>query len=195
MRWKPHVDGAGKAYPLNHLHPFRYTLAVNHSAGPVEVEIRVAFAMHCFTRARADGDDDSHLYRDAREIRSFCPDRYALSWQLPDIARTLTERRCSFAKADNYVTIDMQAVDGVAAQYGVFFNVMRKDGNAVLLTIQSAYQLGAGKQVPGRGSVRFARLVELTLARIKPRVPRYHHDDAHVLLARQSLQIAAQACL
>lgn len=172
MRWKPYVDAAGRAYPLNHLHPFRYTLAVNHSAAPVEVEIRVAFAMHCFTRACADGDDDSQLYRDVREIRSFCPERYSLSWQLPDIARTLTERRCGFAKADNYVTIDMHAVDGVAAQYGVFFNVMRMDCDAVLLTIQSAYQLSAGKQVPGRGSVRFARLVELTLAGIKPRAPR-----------------------
>ena len=172
MRWKPHADAAGKAYPLNHLHPFRYTLAVNHSGGLVEVEIRVAFAMHCFTRACADGDGDSQLYRDARETRSFCPDRYTLSWQLPGIVRTLAERRCSFAKADNYMTIDMQTVDGAAVQYGVFFNVMRMDGNAVLLTIQSAYQLAAGKQVPGRGSVRFARLVELTLAGIKPRAPR-----------------------
>lgn len=170
MRWKPHVDAAGKAYPLNHLHPFRYTLAVNCGKG--QAEVHVAFAMHCFTRACADGGDESLLYRDARETRSFCPDRYALSWQLPEIARTLAERRCSFAKADNYVTVDMQTAGGVAAQYGVFFNVMRAGGNAVLLTIQSAYQLGVGKQVPGRGSVKFVRLVELTLTGVKPRAPR-----------------------
>lgn len=172
MRWKPHTDAMGKAYPLNHLHPFRYTLAVNCGIEQADVEIRVAFAMHCFTRACADGDDESLLYRDARETRSFCPDRYVLSLHLPDIARTLADRRCRFAKADNYVTIDVPMTGGAAAQYGVFFNVMRKDGNAVLLTIQSAYQLGAGKQVPGRGSIGFARLVELTLTGVKPRAPR-----------------------
>jgi len=57
----------------------------------------------------------------------------------------------------------------------VFFNVMRKkdaDGLAVLLTVQSAYPLDQGTPDPGRGAVRFTRLVELTLEGTKPLPPK-----------------------
>ena len=107
--------------------------------------------------------------------RSFCPDRYALSPRLPTIARELATRRCGYAKSENYVTVDVPVAEGKTALYGVFFNVLRvKDsaGPAVLLTIQSAYELVLGRQLPMRGSIRFTRLVELTLQGIKPRPPR-----------------------
>lgn len=172
MRWAPHVDDSGRAYPLTHLHPFRYQLSIGESE---TVDIRVAFAMHCFTRAVAPGDAPSQLYRDEREIRTFCPDRYALSPRLPDIIRALPTRKCEFARQENYVTIDLAPAGGVAARYGVFFNVMRKkdpDGPAVLLTVQSAYPLDPGTPDPGHGAVRFTRLIELTLEGIKPRPPK-----------------------
>jgi hypothetical protein len=169
MRWIPYVDANGHAYPLNHLHPFQYDLVFGED---VRVRIRVAFAMHCFTRHCADDDDPSRYYKDHREIRTFCPDRYALSPRLPVIARELTTRKCGFAK---YVTTDVPVSEGLTALYGVFFNVLRvkdTEGPAVLLTVQSAYELAPSKQLPIRGSIKFKRLIELTLKGVKPRPPR-----------------------
>jgi hypothetical protein len=112
MRWIPYVDANGRAYPLNHLHPFQYDLVFGED---VRVRIRVAFAMHCFTRHCADDDDPSRYYKDHREIRTFCPDRYALSPRLPVIARELTTRKCGFAKEENYVTTDVPVSEGLTA--------------------------------------------------------------------------------
>lgn len=174
MRWQPYIDATGQAYPLNHLHPVRYTFEVTHATKPVMVEIRVAFAVHCFTRDCVATDRPSQFYRDAREIRTFCHERYALSPKLPEIARALTDKKCGFAKNENYVSIETPTVEGTTIRYGVFFNVMkakRAEGPAVLLTIQSAYELNPRKQLPGRGGIWFRRLIELTLAGIKPRPP------------------------
>ncbi|AZG10365.1 hypothetical protein EGT29_22205 [Pigmentiphaga sp. H8] len=69
----------------------------------------------------------------------------------------------------------MPVTEGKTALYGVFFNVLRvKDsaGPAVLLTIQSAYELALSRQLSMRGSIKFTRLVELTLQGVKPRPPR-----------------------
>jgi hypothetical protein len=172
MRWAPFVDAEGKSFSLNHLHPFRYELEITDGQ---TVEIRVAFAMHCFTRGREANSHASQLYKDEREVRTFCHERYVLSAGLPLIARELATRRCGFAKHENYVTIDVQTSTGKTGSYGVFFNVLRvKDagGPAVLLTVQSAYELHAGKQPPIRGSIKFTRLIELTLEGTKPRPPR-----------------------
>lgn len=172
MRWEPFVDANGQAFPLSHLHPFRYQLVTGDGRN---VEIRVAFAMHCFARGCEPTDHPSQFYRDEREVRTFCHTRYALSPRLPLIARELATRKCGFAKDDNYVTIDVQTESGIIGSYGVFFNTLRvkdADGLAVLLTIQSAYELYAGKQPPIRGSIKFTRLIELTLDGIKPRLPR-----------------------
>lgn len=131
--------------------------------------------MHCFTRARQTTDQTSQFYRDGRETCTFCPARYTLSPRLPAIARGLASRKCGYAKNENYVTVDVPVTSGGAGCYGVFFNVLRvknSDGQAVLLTIQSAYELERGKQLPVSGSIHFTRLVELTLRGVKPRPPR-----------------------
>lgn len=103
MRWAPFVDAEGQAFPLHHLHPFRYQLETTDGR---TVEIRVAFAMHCFTRGGKVARDASNLYKDEREVRTFCHGRYALSSRLPLITRELETRKCGFAKHENYLTID-----------------------------------------------------------------------------------------
>jgi hypothetical protein len=178
MRWQPHINARGKAIPLNHLHPLRYTLQVSaqgHSQ-PVDVGIAVGFGLHCFTRNTEPNDDDAESYCDGRESRTFCPDRYALSVELPTIARSLITRKCGFAKAENYVTVDVRRRGGNALRYGVFFNIKEWKANqglgCVLVAIQSAYELSPTKQLPLRGNISFTRLVELTLQGIRPRPPR-----------------------
>ena len=50
-RWPPHSI-EGRTYELSHLHPFRYPLLLPERPNQAarEVEIRVAFSAHTFTR-------------------------------------------------------------------------------------------------------------------------------------------------
>lgn len=170
MRWKPHVDGAGKSFPLNHLHPFRFSVELKR--GPAI--IAVAFAMHCFTRHVLPEDAPADFYADHREKRTFCRDRYQHSRILPGLVRALADNHCRYAKNDNYVVIEVEGCDGVSVEYGVFFNVKRWRGGdpCILLTVQSAYVFDPGRPLPGRGKIHFRRLVELTLDGIRPKPPR-----------------------
>jgi hypothetical protein len=57
------------------------------------------------TRSRAieAHDGDNEIYRDNRETRTFCPERYQRSFDLPNIIRTLERRRCEFARGMSVV--------------------------------------------------------------------------------------------
>lgn len=176
MRWWPHKDKSGRAFPLNHLHPIRYAVLLEGKQGrpEVNVDVHVGYGMHCFTKKKETPDDPSDLYEDDRESRTFCHERYRLSRALPDIARTLVERQCGFAKDDNYVTIELQTKCGTSERYAVFFNVKawKKQGkNSVLVVIQSAYLLSSGKPNPSKGKVRFKVLLGHALRGTKPRKP------------------------
>lgn len=172
MRWKPHVDGAGEFYSLNHLHPFRYEVALPAAT----VTVSVGFAMHCFTRGSLPDDVPADLYQDERESRTFCHERYILSRKLPELVRALPERACQFARNDNFVTFDTVSPEGELVKYGVFFNLKRwHDGSqvpGVLLTVQSAYPINPLKSSPGRGKVGFIRAVDLIMQGTKPRPPK-----------------------
>lgn len=176
MRWKPHKDKVGQTYPLHHLHPFRYALTLPaQGLRPVtNVAIHVGFGMHCFTRRTEEDCCPYDRYEDDREARSFDRRRYALSHCLPDIARTLEHRRCAFARNENFVTLDIQPAEGISVRYGVFFNVKRWNrhgGHAILIVIQSAYELYAGKSSPARGSIGFKALIGHILRGTKPKPP------------------------
>ncbi len=176
MRWKPHKDKDGRTYPLHHLHPFRYDLTLPDQPGRPEtcITVHVGFGMHCFTRRIEDGCCPHDRYEDEREARTFDRDRHALSMLLPDIARTLQGRRCAFARDENFLTLDVLSTQGVSVRYGVFFNLKRwtRHGNrAVLLVVQSAYSLDAGKPTPARGAIGFNALLGHTLRGTKPKQP------------------------
>lgn len=121
MRWRPHTDTDGKTYPLDHLHPFRYEVVMPAKDGRPEtvVLVHVGFGLHCFTKKIEPGDHPSDRYSDDREHRTFDYQRYALSARLKEIARELPQRPCSFAKDENYVTVDVHE-NGTKVRYGVF---------------------------------------------------------------------------
>ncbi len=85
----------------------------------------VSFGLHTFTRSTELHDGDHQLYQDNREVRTFCPERYRRSLQLPDIVRMLDRRRCEFARGfnvqTNYVTVE--TTDG--ERYAAFFDLRR----------------------------------------------------------------------
>ena len=116
-RWPPH-NLNGIRHDLSHLHPFRFGLEVpaagNHPAR--DVDVRVAFSSHCFTQKCLDGNHHA-AYSAAHDWRKFCPERYTLSLQLPDILRDLDRRKCYFniknSRQRNYITLDV--IDGTGA--------------------------------------------------------------------------------
>ncbi len=71
IRWMPHRDRQGKAFPLNHLHPFRLNYALLAAKGHPsrEVVLYVGFGLHCFSVQRRGADDD--MISDNRECRAF----------------------------------------------------------------------------------------------------------------------------
>jgi hypothetical protein len=138
------------------------------------VQLHVSFGLHTFTRAIQLQDSDEQLYRDNREVRTFCPQRHARSRDLPHIVRTLERRRCEFARRYgrpiNYVTVEAT----IDARYAVFFDLCRLKRigpNAVHLIVQSAYVLNPSKQAPGLGRVAFHALLGHALRGTAPRQP------------------------
>ena len=173
MRWMPHKAKNGSVYSLVHLHPFRYSFVLQEKNSLPEktIQVQIAFGLHCFTKEIEASDCPGDLYADGREKRTFERLRYELSKQLPSIARTLVSRHCSFAKNENYVTVDCTTSNGDKHRYGVFFNLKRMAPMTVLITIQSAYSLSADQQEPGRGRIRFNALVGHALRGTRPKMP------------------------
>src|SRR5260370_9783626 len=126
LHWKDHAPSATEHYTLSHLHPFvqRIELAATDKHPICSVKLYVSFGLHTFTRVIAAHDGDHEIYRDNREARTFCPERYRRSFELPNIIRTLERRRCEFARGMsglvNYVT--METTDG--ERYAAFFDLL-----------------------------------------------------------------------
>lgn len=174
--WKDHIPGAFERYSLSHLHPFIRSLELpstdKHQGR--KVQLHVSFGLHTFTRAIQAHDCDHQLYRDNREVRTFCTERHARSQELPTIIRTLESRRCEFARGMggliNYVTVEMRPGE----RYAVFFDLRRfkKVGpDAAHLMVQSAYVLDPNRPTPGRGRISFQALLGHTLRGTNPRPP------------------------
>jgi hypothetical protein len=176
LRWQPHVDRDKRAYPLNHLHPFRYacTLEATEKLPERTLMLHFGFSMHCFTHKIMAYDDPGDDYSDNRETRAFDYERYQLSFRLPQIAKELTDRPCYFARATsgllNYVTVEL---DG-AAQYAAFFDLKRwpeQGKDAILIVFESAYTLEPKKGNPGKGRIAFKALLGHTIRGTRPKPP------------------------
>jgi len=174
--WKHHTPSATKRYSLAHLHPFIQSIELadtdKHAARTVQ--LHVSFGLHTFTRATHRFDDPHSHYRDNREVRTFCTERYERSLELPGIVRTIGARRCEFARGlsgpINYVIVETSKGN----RYAAFFDLrrLRKLGcNAVHLMVQSAYVLDADKPAPGKGRIHFHALLGHTLRGTTPRCP------------------------
>ena len=167
-RWPPHRT-EGRAYELSHLHPFRYPLLLPErpNQGAREVEIRVAFSAHTFTRGCSIAESpDYHYSTGPRDLRRFCPSRYELSKILPDVVRSLDRRKCFFTDRNNYFVVELPEALPSGFEYWIFFDVRGvAEPGAVLLFVQSAYA-GDTRKSPysrRREKVRFRMLVSKAL--------------------------------
>jgi hypothetical protein len=176
IHWRDHAPSAEERYSLSHLHPFVRPIhlpASDHYSAR-DVQLHVSFGLHTFTRATTSFDRPDEIYRDNREARTFCKQRYRKSLELPGIFRSIETRRCEFARgrrsAINYVVVEASNGD----EYAAFFDVrrFRKVGeDAIHLMVQSAYVLDRNKPAPGQGRIHFRVLLEHTLRGRSPRRP------------------------
>jgi hypothetical protein len=149
MKWTPAVID-GQIYDLSHLHPFSFTLALAERGAqpPITFEINVNFGLHCFTDALTPASLPQHHYTDTKETRCFSHDRYVRSQYLPNIIKTLHQRRCYVAKKNNYMTFEIKTVSGTPIHYQVYFIVTKsRIAGQLTLYVQSAYQKDVPKKV------------------------------------------------
>ena len=174
--WKDHVPSITEHYTLSHLHPFvqQIELAASRKNPMRTAYLYVAFGLHTFTRSRQIGDEHRDIYRDNREARTFCRARYQRSFELPNIIRSLSSRRCEFARGMsgfvNYVTVE--TADG--ERYAIFFEMRRLKtlgSSAIQLMVQSAYVLDPEKPTPGKGRIYFHALLGHILSGTTPHIP------------------------
>ena len=166
-RWQPHYGEDGQVYSLAHLHPHRFTLKFSaRSDYPArDVEIRVVYSSHPFTRKCADGERPHVPYSKPHDPRVFCPERYQLSLHLPKIIEGLETRRCYATHFRNYFIVDTFDLLPANTEYWVFFNTKKAEPDAMRLFVESAYAGNPRKLPRGlrRESVMFRALVNKTL--------------------------------
>lgn len=182
--WADHEDG-GQRYKLDHLHAFflRYHIdavpAKGHKPGRAakDLVIYVTFSHHCFTQAidaeEVLGHREEERYVDTGrgEERVFCAKRWHLSKQLPTILQTLHDRRCFFAKNDNFFTVELGNVVP-PEDYVVYFYTARHNTADLQLTIQSAYTRPDQPHLSkGVNKIGFNAIVMNTLRGTRPRRP------------------------
>lgn len=138
MKFSPYKFD-GNVFRLDHLQPFTLVVAPDKAVQTKALSILVNFSCHCFT----EGYDGiaAHAYTHRGELRSFSHSRYALSFKLPDIIRSVSERKVLFSRETNYLIIEVIDQAGKAAHYTVFFDLKKAsdDKHDLVMTIESAY--------------------------------------------------------
>jgi hypothetical protein len=166
-RWQPHYGEDGQVYSLAHLHPHRLTLrfAARSDYLARDVEIRVGYSSHPFTKKCADGETPQAAYSKSYDQRIFCLERYRLSLQLPKIIENIETRRCYATRFRNYFIVETFDLLPANTEYRVFFNTKKAEPDAMRLFVESAYAGAPSKSPHGRWhkSLLFRALVNKTL--------------------------------
>ncbi|MQA42151.1 hypothetical protein [Rugamonas aquatica] len=139
MKWIP-ADIDGQSYDLSHLHPFTFPLAMPAKGDlpALQFEIEVKFSLHCFTKEKVEDAQKGLDYGDGRETRTFDFDRYEKSKVLPEIIKTLEQRKCYLAKENNYMTVEL-ADRNKTVHYQIYFSMAKLAPGRLTLYVRSAY--------------------------------------------------------
>lgn len=166
-RWQPHRGDGGQVYSLAHLHPHRFTLRFEARGDypACDVEIRVGYSSHAFTRGCPEGETPHAPYSKGGDPRVFCPDRYQLSHRLSAIIQSIDTRRCYATNFRNYFIVDTGDLLPPNTEYWVFFNTRKDEPYAMRLFVESAYAGNPAKAPRGRRgeATWFRALVSKTL--------------------------------
>ncbi len=159
MKWKS-FNYAGALYDLSHVHPIEYVFVQPSKDHKPERPylFDIAFGLHTFTRGIKKGEipNNNLLYRDSREKRVFCFDRYELSKKLPGIVQFLGERHCYHTGHGNFFTVELTGSEGQTQHYEIYFEASRSSKKGRLnLFVQSAYVRDDIKSQPKTKKINF----------------------------------------
>lgn len=149
---KPFFDpvvGPGETFGLDHLDPFKFQVHSLRAKKSLRVDVR--FSNHCFTRgyeAEHHPDGFPILFDAGGRPRSFCPERYQLSLNLPAVVASLQDPTIAVwqtATQRNWAySIPIQDATGT---YHVFFELRRapveqRTWQDLSMVVESAYPEG-----------------------------------------------------
>lgn len=166
--WQPLVIGS-ETIDLSHLEPFEFQIIPTSSTSFVTISVR--FHDHCFTETF---DPARHAMRiqssqaSLHEHRAFCPTRYKLSLQLPEIVRRLDGQRIASAREGNLVKITF--ADGKT--YPMFFTLRKANSRRVELFVVSAYEWEREDSPAITGTMKFNVAIAKVLKVERPKFPR-----------------------
>ena len=136
----------GELIDLTHLEPF--TFEIDSKKAKKVLKVHVTFSTHCFSRkykAETHPAGDPMIDHDSPRPRTFCPIRYRLSKQLPELILGLNHPKCSVTQTGmrrNWVyTIKIEDPSG---PYYVFFEISKavqegRQKQDLTLVVESAY--------------------------------------------------------
>jgi hypothetical protein len=120
---------SGTKHDLSHLKDVKHHFTIEASGKYPEISfsILVQYSSHCVTWGPKHGQEiDFTVHSENRRIiddkgvhRCFCETRHRLSFNLPAIFETLTERLCLFTGHENWLTIEILDPSGKRLEYEV----------------------------------------------------------------------------
>lgn len=134
---------------LAHLTDAKYQFTIEASGKYPEVTFEVLFqySSHCVSWGPKEDQaidfsthgHDRRILDDKEIARCFCEIRYTLSHNLPDIFKTITERKCLFTGRQNWLIIEILDASGERQEYEVYFSLSRQSSNMLRIYVESAY--------------------------------------------------------
>jgi hypothetical protein len=140
---------AGTKHDLSHLKDAKHHFTIEASGRHPEISfsILVQYSSHCVSWGPKHGQEiDFTAFGEERCIiddkgihRCFCETRHELSFNLPSIFATLTERLCLFTGHENWLTIEILDPSGKRLEYEVFFSLTKQSSRMLRIYVESAY--------------------------------------------------------
>lgn len=174
-----------KKYNLAHLNSFRVTYIQPQKDDKQEKTYHclIEFSSHCFTKSTSTNRkekpeliDYSLLYKDKKETRVFCLERYELSFNLPTIFKNeIFKKKCFFTSAsDKFLSIEFISDEGKILNYEIYFSLKKSNakGCDIHIFVNSAYVRTEENNQIRRKSISFFVLLHNTITNKKINKPK-----------------------
>jgi len=154
MKWKNiksngFIEVDGNRYDLSHLQDatYNFTIEATEQYDELNFNVLVQYGSHCVSWGPDEGQlidfsvhgQDKIIIDETGIHRCFSDDRHTLSLNLPDVFRTIINRRCYFTGRQNWLTIEVLGAGGTMKDYEIFFNLSRWSSGMLRLYVESAY--------------------------------------------------------
>ncbi|CAI3808406.1 hypothetical protein GLGCALEP_05162 [Pseudomonas sp. MM221] len=165
QQYFPPLVVANERIDLSHLSPF--TLLVESRLAKRKLRVHVTFSNHCFSRSYTQASPPECqviIDQSAPRLRAFCPIRFRLSRQLPQLIKTLNHPQAKVLETSTERNWCYSiTIDDPEGPYHVFFEIrraskQRRQWQDLQLVVESAYHQ-SDKAAPNlKGVVGFVLL-------------------------------------